>query len=85
MKNIRQRIYPAIQVVLWAALAVVFICILLLDGKWLGAIFLFITNVLILLYSYKKSPSPKNLRGYSIACGVLYVGIAIVYIISSGQ
>ena len=85
MKNIRQRMYPAIQVILWGALAVMFVSILLLDGKWMGAVFLAIANALILFYSYKNVPSPKSLKGYSVVCGVLYVGVAIVYIISSGQ
>ena len=68
-----------IQLVLWIALAAVFLCTAFMDGRWQVDVFLALLTTLICLYSYRKNPTPKHLKGLSIACGVSYVALILIY------
>ena len=70
-----------IQVVLWVALAAGFLCTAFMDGRWQVGAFLAIISTLSCLYSYRKNPTPKHLKGLSIACGISYVALIIFYLL----
>jgi uncharacterized membrane protein YjjP (DUF1212 family) len=81
MKKNNNTVITVIQVILWAALAAVFLCMLLLDGNWQTAVAIAIASTLGYLHKYKKDPEPKNPKQYFIACGVTYVVLAVIYFI----
>ena len=73
MNNKTARIFKGIQIVLWIALAVSFLCMVTLEGKWQGKMLIFFAMALGNLYAYKKDPTQKKLKDISIALGSIFI------------
>lgn len=79
-KNVSTRI-KRLQIILWAALAVLIYSTQYMEDIWQSGVFSVITFVLLCSYSYKKNPTSKHLKGLSIATGIFCAGVIILYIL----
>jgi len=82
MSNKKDNIMKGIQVVLWIAWAVSFLCMITLEGKWQSKVFSLVMLALSDTYIYKKNPTGKTIKNILIAFGSVFTVFVILTLIN---
>lgn len=80
MKN--KVLFIVITTLLWLSLPAMLLVTSMVDGKWPAYVFLCAATTLVCMYGYRKTPTKKNLKKFSMTAVLSYLmNLVITYFI----